>query len=288
MSLPEPDSFLSGDAGDVTAPWRRLKRSVAERGLRAGRPGDRHAPHRGRRPLARPRGACWCSASTARGRCSWMRWTALRSERHQVRLRAGRDWEPDPLLPSGPSPPDLAGGKFENLNRLLGARRPGSSPTGRSWSTTTSSCRRISSTASSPCATPSTFELAQPAQTLAQPLGLEGRPPAPGLARPADRASWRSARSPASGPRWRRRAAALPRAALRLGARPALGGARGPAGLAPGGRGRRAGASRDRSGRDRYRTQDAVDEARRFLSGRPYLPRPSVAAEVLATHRRAP
>ena len=30
MTLPEPDSFLSGDAGDVTAPWRRVKRTLGE------------------------------------------------------------------------------------------------------------------------------------------------------------------------------------------------------------------------------------------------------------------
>ena len=91
------------------------------------------------------------------------------------------------------------------------------------------------------------LDLAQPAQTLRSPLGLEGRRGAGRRRWCARRASWRSARSPPSGGRGRR-AAALPRAALRLGARPALGGPGRGARLAPRGGRRTAGPPRGAAG----------------------------------------
>ena len=137
MSLPEPDSFLSGDAGDVTSPLRLVKRTLGEAafeladraaGIRraAGRLAARQAP---RRVLVlgvyRPRPLLVDSLD------------ALHSEHHQVRLALGATAEPDPLLAEWTLAEGLEGGKFENLNRLL-EMSPGSTPTGRWWSTTTS------------------------------------------------------------------------------------------------------------------------------------------------------
>ncbi len=58
-ALPDPDTFLSGDSGDVTDPWRRLKRRAGELGLLGGRRGRRHPQ------ASRPAGGAWAAARRA-------------------------------------------------------------------------------------------------------------------------------------------------------------------------------------------------------------------------------
>ncbi len=113
--------FLSGDAGDVTHPWRRLKRGLGELGYDAldraaltGRRMDRLAAAQApRRVLVvgvyRP-GSLLPAALRA-----------LASERHSVRLAFGAVGEPEPELAEHTLLSGLEGGKFENLNRLLEA-----------------------------------------------------------------------------------------------------------------------------------------------------------------------
>ncbi len=126
----DPASFLSGDAGDVTAPWRRLKRSLGERGFdlidaarrihrRVERMADEQAPLRvlvlG---VVRP-GSLMAAALPA-----------LRSERHDVTFSLGAIGQPDAELRDQTLVSGLGGGKFENLNSLLAA---GPDPAGFDW-----------------------------------------------------------------------------------------------------------------------------------------------------------
>jgi hypothetical protein len=126
----DPATFLSGDAGDVTSPWRRLKRSLGERAYdlvdaargtqrRVERLADEQTPLRvlvlgvvrpdSLMPAALP---------------------ALRSERHEVTFSLGAIGEPDRELREETLVLGLGGGKFENLNSLLAA---GPDPAGFDW-----------------------------------------------------------------------------------------------------------------------------------------------------------
>jgi hypothetical protein len=117
--LPDPSTFLSGDAGDVTAPWRRLKRAVGEvaygvadlasgTGRQALRLAERQAQMRvlvvG---VYRPASLL----AEAAGQ--------LASQRHEVRVLLGSMGDPDPALGGMTVAAGLTRGKFENLNLLL-------------------------------------------------------------------------------------------------------------------------------------------------------------------------
>jgi len=124
---PDPASFLSGDAGDVTDPWRRAKRTAGELAydaidtvtgtrLRAARLA-RSGPDRldilvtG---VYRP-GSIFAGALPA-----------LHSTRHDVRIALGSTGAADPELREHTVAEQLGGGKFENLNRVLEASRAAS------------------------------------------------------------------------------------------------------------------------------------------------------------------
>ena len=53
-TLPDPSSFLSGDAGDVTDPWRRAKRTAGELAYNALDTLGGHAPPRRASSPGRP------------------------------------------------------------------------------------------------------------------------------------------------------------------------------------------------------------------------------------------
>ena len=188
---------------------------------RAGRPAAGSARAQRRRPSA-----CSWSACTGPARCSPRRSRRCARDRHACDVALGstaagrRRRSREHTVAEG-----LAGGKFENLNRVLeaGARHRRCRLAARRRRRRAAAAR-ASSTASSASARRFELDLAQPAQTL------------------RSHSAWRvTRRRPASlvretrfveiGPRdgvraaRRRRAAAVPRAALRLGARPALGGA---------------------------------------------------------------
>ena len=275
--------FLSGDAGDVTHPWRRLKRGLGELGYDAldraaltGRRMDRLAAAQApRRVLVvgvyRP-GSLLPAALRA-----------LTSERHSVRLAFGAVGEPEPELAEHTLLSGLEGGKFENLNRLL--EGAGASATGRSPSTTTCACRRASSTASWRSASASRSTWPSPPRRCARTR--PGRRPVAGRCRwCARRASWRSARSRPSA----RRAAAelLPFPELRFGWGLDLHWS-----ALAAERGWRLGVVDALPVRHEarlvaadYARDDAIAEAAGFLADRPYLPS-ARAGDTLAVHRRA-
>jgi hypothetical protein len=115
--LPDPETFLSGEHGEVggrRGSLRRLADAVLDRGLQASgalRAIDSAAERMPRRDVLvasvyRPPGDLL--AGTLR---------ALESDRHDVRTALGSTGAP--TLP-GTVAQDLAGGKFENLNVLIG------------------------------------------------------------------------------------------------------------------------------------------------------------------------
>jgi len=282
--LPDPSSFLSGDAGDVTDPWRRAKRSAGEvaYSMLDAIAGTRRRAARLARESRAPRDVLVIGVYRP-GSVMPDALRALHSDRHDVRIALGSTAAADPELREHTIADRLAGGKFENLNRLLEASAPEPD-----WLVVVDDDVRL------PRAFLDRFvavceafelDLAQPAQTLRSHSAWKVTRRRPG-------SLVRETRFVEIGPvtAFSRRAAAelTPFPELRYGWGldlhwAALAGQRGwrlgvvdalpvrhEAGLVA------AGYSRD----------DAIDEAARFLAGRPYLP--SVrAGEVLAVHRRA-
>jgi hypothetical protein len=108
---------LSGDAGDVTHPWRRAKRTLGELAFEAA---DRAAGV-GRRAdaLARATPARRVLVAAVYRPESLLALGSLGSERHEVRCALGATGAADPALAEHTVAEGLTGGKFENLNRVL-------------------------------------------------------------------------------------------------------------------------------------------------------------------------
>jgi len=283
-TLPDPSSFLSGDAGDVTDPWRRAKRGLGELAYGAldTLAGTRRRAARLARAPSRPLDVLVIGVYRP-GSLMADALPALRSERHRVRIALGSTGPVDAALGEHTLAEGLSAGKFENLNRLLevaGASTP-------DWTVAIDDDVRL------PRAFLDRFlgvceafglDLAQPAQTL------------------RSHSAWKvTRRRPASLVRQTRfveigpvtafgRAAAgelLPFPELRYGWGLDLHWA-----ALAAERGWRLGVVdalpvRHESGRvgAAYSREDAMDEAARFLADRPYLPS-ECAGEVVAVHRR--
>jgi hypothetical protein len=110
---------LSGDAGDVTHPWRRAKRTLGELAFGAV---DRAALI-GRRAdaLARetPPRRVLVAGVYRPGSLLPEALDALRSDRHHVRFALGAAGSSEPALAGETVVEGLEGGKFDNLNRVL-------------------------------------------------------------------------------------------------------------------------------------------------------------------------
>lgn len=280
---PDPASFLSGDAGDVTSPWRRAKRTLGELACDAV-----DAASGTRRRAAR-----LADADGARrdvlvigvyrpGSLLASQLPELRSKRHSVRFALGTTAAADAAMREHTLLEGLAGGKFENLNRLLAA--PDRSP---DWILAVDDDVRL----------PRGFldrfvaaceafrlDLAQPAQTLRSHSAWK-------VTRRRPASIVRETRFVEIGPvtAFGRRAAAelLPFPELRFGWGLDLHWA-----AVAAERGWRLGVVdalpvRHESGvvGASYSRRDAEDEAARFLTGRAYLPSER-ANDVLAVHRR--
>jgi hypothetical protein len=121
-TLPDPSSFLSGDAGDVSDPWRVAKRRAGE--LAYGALDLASATgHRTARLAARTRQLEVLVLGVYRpGSLLPDALPALRSTRHRVSFAFGSTApEPEPALAGVTPASGLAGGKFENLNLVLAA-----------------------------------------------------------------------------------------------------------------------------------------------------------------------
>lgn len=286
MSTPVPETFLSGDAGDVTARRRRLKRGLGDLGYGlfdrlagTGARLDRLAERQ--RPLRVLVLGIYRPASLMPGAVR-----ELRAGRHELRIALGASAHADPELREVTAAEGLAGGKFENLNRLLASAPP---PERFDWTLAIDDdvvlpdrfldrflalCQAFR------------LDLAQPAQTLLSHSAWK-------VTRRRPAVLLRQTRFVEIGPVTAFRAPVtqelLPFPELRFGWGLDL---------------HWAALAAERSWRlgvvdatpvrhewrlvaSGYETDDAVSEAADFLAGRPYLPS-SVASEVLAVHRRAP
>jgi hypothetical protein len=280
----DPSSFLSGDAGDVTAPWRRLKRALGETAFDLVG-GARRTRRRVERIAAeQPPLRVLVLGVVRPGSLMATALPALRSERHAVTLSLGALGEPDRELAGETLVSGLGGGKFENLNSLLAA---GPDPAGFDWLVVSDDdlelpprfldgflalCERYR------------LDLAQPAQTLKSHSAWKVTRRQPG-------SLVRETRFVEIGPLTAFRCAT---AAAQLTPFPALRFGWGLdlhwAALAAE-RGWRLGVVdatpvRHETGlvAATYSHDDAVAEASRFLAERPYLPA-SAAGDVLETHR---
>ncbi len=292
--LPDPASFLSGDAGDVTGPWRRAKRTAGELAYNAvdTLAGTRRRAARLARTTRAPLDILVIGVYRP-GSLFADALHPLHSDRHDVRIALGSTGEADPRMREQTVAERLTGGKFENLNRVLeGAAAPAApaaAPTARpDWVLVVDDDVRL------PRAFVDRFvavcevfglDLAQPAQTLRSHSAWKVT-----RRRPASLA--RETRFVEIGPvtAFSRRAAAelLPFPELRYGWGLDLHWA-----AIASRRGWRLGVVdalpvRHESGlvAATYPREDAESEAARFLADRPYLPS-ARAGEVIAVHRTA-
>ncbi len=122
---PDPDTFLAGDAGDVTDPWRSTKRRLGEVAYEAldTLSGTRRRAARLARS-ATPQREVLVIGVYRPGSLLAEALPALLSERHRVRIALGSTGPADEPLREHTVAEHLDGGKFENLNRLLEAAGP--------------------------------------------------------------------------------------------------------------------------------------------------------------------
>jgi hypothetical protein len=122
---PDPATFLSGDAGDVTDPLRRTKRRLGEvaYGVLDTLAGTRRAATRLAPRAPAPLDVLVVGVYRP-GSLLAEALPALRSERHRVRIAFGSTGPADEPLREHTVAEGLEGGKFENLNRVLEAAGP--------------------------------------------------------------------------------------------------------------------------------------------------------------------
>jgi hypothetical protein len=114
--------FLSGDAGDVTHPWRRAKRAMGELTFAALDRAALVGPRADRLARATPPRRVLVAGVYRPG--SLLALDRLRSQRHDVRFALGAAGAAAPELAQHTVAEQLEGGKFENLNRVLAAAPP--------------------------------------------------------------------------------------------------------------------------------------------------------------------
>ena len=285
-AAPDPAPFLSGDAGDVTDPWRRAKRIAGELVFDAidTLAGTRRAAARLARS-APPRDILVTGVYRPGSELA-ANLPTLHSQTHDVRLAFGAMGASDGLEPHTVAH-DLTGGKFENLNRVLAAAAPAPAADFDWLLVIDDDVRLPGGFLDRFVAVCEAFrlDLAQPAQTLRSHSAWK-------VTRRRPASLVRETRFVEIGPvtAFSRRAAAelLPFPGLRYGWGLDLHWA-----AAAGRRGWRLGVVdavpvRHETGvvGASYPRGEAESEAASFLAGREYLPS-AQAGDVLATHRRA-
>jgi hypothetical protein len=125
-TVPDPASFLSGDAGDVTDPWRRAKRSAGELAYNTidALTGIRLRAARMAGTVPAPLDVLVIGVYRP-GSLFAYALHRLHSDRHNVRISLGSTGPADPELREHTVAERLTGGKFENLNKVLAATSPG-------------------------------------------------------------------------------------------------------------------------------------------------------------------
>jgi hypothetical protein len=119
-ALPDPDTFLSGESGYVAGVRLTVKRTLADAVIDLAQTLSGTGRRLDRLAAAQPaRRVLVLSVYRPESRLPGTL-AELRSERHSVRLALGSTAAPDQALAADTVARDLGGGKFENLNRLLG------------------------------------------------------------------------------------------------------------------------------------------------------------------------
>ena len=111
----------SGDAGDVTHPWRRVKRTLGEVAFDALDLAALTRPRTERLARKQPRRRVLVTGVYRPGSLMAGAVERLGSERHEVAFALGSTTAADPRLADRTVAEGLDAGKFENLNRLLAA-----------------------------------------------------------------------------------------------------------------------------------------------------------------------
>ncbi len=122
--LPDPDSFLSGESGTVAGKRLRFERTAADWAQNAAGALTLAGPRLDRLAAAQARQRVLVLSIYRPGSLLPRAAPRLRSTRHEVTFALGATGEPDPALAADTALSGLAGGKFENLNRLLAAAPP--------------------------------------------------------------------------------------------------------------------------------------------------------------------
>ncbi len=120
--------LFSGDAGDVTHPWRRAKRTLGEVAFEAVDRAALTGPRIDRLARTAPRLRVLVVSVYRPRSLLGEALDCLRSERHDVQLALGAVETAEPALAEHTVAQGLGGGKFENLNSLIG-----STPTEFDW-----------------------------------------------------------------------------------------------------------------------------------------------------------
>jgi hypothetical protein len=116
--------LFSGDAGDVTHPWRRVKRGMGEVAFGALSLAALTGPRTDRLAGAQPPLRVLVASVYRPGSLLADALPRLRSERHDVTLALGAVEAAQGELAEHTVAERLGGGKFENLNRVLEAGAP--------------------------------------------------------------------------------------------------------------------------------------------------------------------
>jgi hypothetical protein len=116
--------LFSGDAGDVTHPWRRLKRGLGEVAFEAISLVTLTGPRIDRLARTQPPRRVLVASVYRPGSLLGEALPRLRSERHEVTLALGALDGAEALLAEHTVASHLGGGKFANLNRVLAGTGP--------------------------------------------------------------------------------------------------------------------------------------------------------------------
>jgi hypothetical protein len=116
--------LFSGDAGDVTHPWRRLKRGLGEVAFEAIARAALTGPRVDRLAREQPRLRVLVASVYRKGSLLADALPHLRSERHDVQLVLGAVEGAAGALAEHTVASHLGGGKFANLNRVLAGTGP--------------------------------------------------------------------------------------------------------------------------------------------------------------------
>lgn len=124
MSAPDPDSFLSGESGTVAGKRLTVERTAADWAYNAAGLATLTGPRLDRLAARQqPRRVLVVSVYRP-GSLLPRALPRLRSDRHHVDFALGATGDADPELAADTKLTGLAGGKFENVNRLLAAAPP--------------------------------------------------------------------------------------------------------------------------------------------------------------------